>query len=333
MKNEHRDHRVLSLGLPGVSIFVTKRLVVLVLLATSLSACHPWYMVESKYSFSTYGERPPEVVRAPGYYKLSHLDLTVAVSAPDECADRSSAETTGEAQTAGKLLQTKCGVEMAELERALVKEGYRVISWSALRQMALGNSQVSPLEAAQKLNADVLFQVNSLERSIAKPGQGQEWKRPFYESDSTGATGPVAHVEEQRAQALEKGVLPNEAVVTAERVSVTVNVTAVLVRTGETIWFFNATNSDRPAGSLTTTQLFQCNRRDLSYCVPQRPESQDGEEDTTETENVRRRSGGESVSQQPGEDADKATARYYQLVRATLGDVVREFSSGLATEQ
>lgn len=305
---------------PAVSIWILN--------ALALSACHPWYLVESTYDFATHEDKPPAVVRSAGYHKLAGRTLTVALSAPDQCADRSSAEATGHARSTGRLLQTTCGVEMAELERELVKAGYRVISWSALRQVVSVKKQVTALEAAQRLKADVLFQVNSLERSVLKPGQQQKWRRTFYESDPTGTKGPVAHVSEERAVALERGVVSQEPVIPAERVSVTVDLTAVLVDSGETIWFYKGTHSERPDASLTISHLFECNRRHLSYCIlrePRRMQAAGGGDTTMDT----RRSGGESLRVDPPEPADQVAAQYYGLVGRAVSDLVREFASHL----
>ncbi|MGV3624143.1 MAG: hypothetical protein ACO1OB_25220, partial [Archangium sp.] len=44
---------------------------------------------------------------------------SVALRAPDTCANQGAAQNTGAAMNRGNVVQTDCGVEMAELERAL----------------------------------------------------------------------------------------------------------------------------------------------------------------------------------------------------------------------
>ena len=82
------------------------------------SGCHPWYLVKSQVNSEDWKERLPEITatragKAPRPLKL-------AILAPDECSTRSGAEASGEAVSTRLLLRNRCGVVMAELERAMV---------------------------------------------------------------------------------------------------------------------------------------------------------------------------------------------------------------------
>lgn len=171
---------------------------------TGSVGCHPWYLVESRGASVDLQEKRPEITQS-GDSTLLPKRFKIALLAPDTCAPRSWAEGSGEAKTRERLLQTNCGVAMAELERALVQQGWSVSSWKAVDQLVRAD-RISALQAAQKLGARVILQVNSLERSEQYPLKDLNWDTQFYESDRTGRKGGLAPVPEQRAQALESGL-------------------------------------------------------------------------------------------------------------------------------
>jgi hypothetical protein len=290
-----------------------------------LPACsNPWYLVESTYQVRPLAGKPPEVVTTPAYHRLVKGRVsTVALRAPDWCAGRSVAETTGEAHARGRLLRTNCGVEMAELESALVSAGYRVISWGVIKQMRM--RELDALEACKKLGAEVLFQVNSLEESEISRGQDQ-WHRVFYESNRRGERGSRAVVPEERADALDAGVWEDElAAQPRSQMSVTLNATVVLVESGEAIWFYESTHAEgyHPAlHSVTTERLFECKKGVLYRCVKRhmrgkRTDSASGS-----------RSRGIGARHSTAQDVDAArTAAYYALVKEAVDALVREFGN------
>lgn len=228
------------------------------------SGCHPWYLVKSQVNSEDWKERLPEITatragKAPRPLKL-------AILAPDECSTRSGAEASGEAVSTRLLLRNRCGVVMAELERAMVKRGWNVTSWKAVDQLvAAGHG--SALQAAKALGANVMIELNSLEETTQNPLRDLNWHTEFHESDSTGVEGPVVAVPEARAQVLEAGL--REAQIRSfpsRRVGASLNVTVVLVETGQAVWFYNWSHWQRLDEELSTTQLFHCNRRHLQIC-------------------------------------------------------------------
>src|SRR5262245_41185764 len=62
----------------------------------ALSACHPWYLVESEFHGETLDDAPPESTRTSEFTRAATPGVSVALSAPDRCADQSAAATTGE---------------------------------------------------------------------------------------------------------------------------------------------------------------------------------------------------------------------------------------------
>jgi hypothetical protein len=107
----------------------------------------------------------------------------VAVFGPTRCAGETAAQLTGEqAGRASAVAQTTCGSQIADIERELSKAGYDVISSEALvARENMATSPLGPLRVASELGAQVIFQVNSLERLNAAGllVRGQHTRRYF----------------------------------------------------------------------------------------------------------------------------------------------------------
>lgn len=171
-------------------------------------------------------------------YASSRANLTVvALRAPDSCTDKAASTQTGKAQQTEEVLRTRCGVEMAEVERALTRQGYVVTSWRDLASMVTSD-KLAAKDAALKLNAQVLFQVNSLEK-VKLPPEDARWERSFYVSDKQGDEGVSANLDEKGKQALRELVAPKEKEI-LERApfGAMLDVSAVSAQTGQTIWFY-----------------------------------------------------------------------------------------------
>jgi len=285
------------------------------------TACaHPWYLVESRFIDSTREENPPEVTGTSQYYKKHRRSLRVALRAPDTCANRSSAQTSGMANAAGALIGTDCGVEMAEMERALAKAGYTVSSWNAVSSIVKFEG-VTPINAAKKLGAQILFQVNSLERTTSEPGRDLRMERSFFMSNPKGEKGEEAFVEEQRATtledmmaAIERDNLPNG------RMSATVNVSAVDVETGQSIWFYEWTVVEDRELESNAAQLFLCHRSNQTRCFMRAPQVEKGARSTST------RSGGVRAESVGAGAESERTAMYHRLVREVVADLVQRFA-------
>ena len=218
-----------------------------VLLVALLAGCGPRYYLVSSTLAESSGPGRSNVATSATYPQVVATARKVAVRAPDRCAEQTAAAATGAASTAGVILQTRCGVEMADLERTLSRSGFTVLSWRAISDMAT-REKITPLAAARRMGAEVLFQVNSLEKSTAQASTQVRWERHFFQSDPSGRQGDQALLPESEAQQLERVVAPDElSLVANTRLSVTIDVSAVWIETGETFWFYSWTNIE--AGS------------------------------------------------------------------------------------
>ena len=101
---------------------------VLAVVSLSMSGCAKYYMVESSYVVSDLKEQPSQVTRSSRAPDLSML-RTVAVKAPDLCINESQSQKTGESKGNAQVMKVQCGVEMAQIESALARAGFAVISW------------------------------------------------------------------------------------------------------------------------------------------------------------------------------------------------------------
>lgn len=218
---------------------------ILVLSCSLVTACaRPFYLVTSDFKVADNREAPPEIVESQTYLSMIPTIKSLAVMAPEGCANETAAQSSGEAAGQGVLLKTTCGIEMAELERALAKAGFQVISWNVLQNKVL-KEEVTPQAASKELGAEVLFQINSLERSLVQAGQDARWERRFYQSNDEGEQLDPASLPEKEGEQLVSHIKKKEASLThQERLSMTINASASLVETGETIWFYEWTHAE-----------------------------------------------------------------------------------------
>jgi len=320
------SHWIFEVRIVTTSLFYRSAAISLLLLFLVGCRNHPWYLVESSYAVRGLPQQQQKITSTPAHRALPQ-NLAVAVRAPDRCANQSAAETTGEAKAAGDVLRMRCGVEMAELERALAEFKYRVISWSAIEQIVVRQAGITPLAAAKNLNADVLFQINSLERSEANRGHDETWSGQFYASDKFGNRGVPAEVPEERARALEAWGRPQGLNIrSSQQVSVTANVTATLVETGESIWFYEWTVVEEPLeATIPTVQLFECHEDILSRCFRRQPHATTQLAPPPAVSAPPLRSGGHGGAIGSPRAASERDAVYYELIHAIVEDLVREF--------
>ena len=217
----------------------------LVLGCSVITACaRPYYLVTSDFMVADNQEAPPEIVESQTYRSRIPNLKSLAVMAPEGCANETAAQSSGEAAGQGVLLKTTCGIEMAELERALAKGGFQVISWNAL-QNKVTKEDLTPQTASKELGAEILFQINSLERSLVQAGQDARWERRFYQSNHDGEQLDPASLPVKEGDQLVNHIKKKEASLNhPERLSMTINASASLVETGETIWFYEWTHAE-----------------------------------------------------------------------------------------
>lgn len=219
----------------------------LALYGCSSGPSYEYYKVSSRFVASAQGQQAPEVIATPSYNQLAGRAVTVAVRAPDSCINNTANQATGGAAAGGTILQTNCGVEMGEIERALTRAGYNVISWNILQREMARN--LSANEVANTLGAQVLFQVNSLEKSQKTLGQDARWERTYFRTDQTfTAAQPLPLTEEQRNYISRTYLAPIEAKMNMRSYAVTLDAAAVWVATGQSLWYYRWTRAADPKG-------------------------------------------------------------------------------------
>ncbi len=220
-----------------------------------------YYLVTSDFVVTDSQETPPEIVESQTYRSLIPSITTLGIKTPEGCANETAAQSSGEAAGQGVLLKTTCGIEMDELERALTKVGFQVISWKTLQNKVL-KEKMTPRDASKELGAEVLFQINSLERSLIQTGQDARWERRFFESNQEGKQlNPIA-LSEEEGNRLVRYIKGKEASLTnRERLSVTMNASASSVRTGETLWFYEWTHAEAQKKKEALNILAMCDNK------------------------------------------------------------------------
>jgi len=291
------------------------------LFAAISSGCGPsasYFIVTVRAVEGVHESGLPEVTPTPAYRELMPNVRVVALSAPDSCAGETAATTTGQASAAGTLLQTTCGVEMAELERTLTMAGYQVASWNAVKNL-VGVQGMTPSAAAAQLGAQVLFEINSLEKSVVRPGSDARSERRFFFSDQYGTPGLPATVPEQTARGLEALAAPVEQDLLGQtRLSATINATVVGIPSGQALWFYQGTRSEATSSERTADFLAMC---DAWYCRRVARATESAQPVMTA------RSGSMEAVTLTGRPADEENAIYYQLMRELIGDLVQQFAS------
>ncbi len=218
----------------------------------------PYFLVESRLVESDFAPTAPRVTETPDHAAIHHLIRILALQPPDVCADRGLAGSRQAAALETGVLRTRCGVEMAQLERALAAAGYRVVSWSAL-QNEMRSAEVPVREAARALGVDALVQVNALERVEVRPHRAARWERRFYRATLAGEATEAAPVDPARRSAFETLLAPRERrQVGGTRVGATIDVSVVSVPTGTTVWFYQWTRLEERPNDAVLSLLIDC---------------------------------------------------------------------------
>jgi len=246
---------------------------------------------------------------------------TVAVQAPTECASEGAASATGGANEREKrttVLETRCGVEMAEVERALTRAGYVVISWQNLHA-AFGeraDKSENYVVVARRLGAQVLFNVNSLERVHVTVGEDASWDRHFArdEENAKDADKPIPEKDTMRLRAL---IEPSEKqIADGNRLGAMLDLTAVAVETSQSFWFYRGVHMEE-VGTPKIKRVVM-HKGDL-WSFDAAASADPGDNAGTDHEHA---SAG-SADAERQEDA-----RYFKLVREVVGDFVTNFRKG-----
>lgn len=207
--------------------------------------------------------RAPElqVKSTPLWESSRHQWKTVAVRMPDTCRDETAATATGQSLQSDRLLTTACGFYMAEIERALVEAGYRVVSWNAL-QLREREQKLSTYTAAKQLGADVVFMFNSLEASNVEARAMRGSSIRFYRADADGkplskaALLPKARDYYKQFVSTRLGLKDSKANKEVAALATTLDSTAVLAETGEAVWFYRKSETELVRSRVGSRFLF-----------------------------------------------------------------------------
>lgn len=209
-----------------------------------VSGCSTHYLATSKFVASSQAEAPPELVATPKYDNVKGKVKAVVVKAPDNCLNRTADDASGAARTQDSVLKTTCGIEMAEIERALARKGFKVVSWKAM-DMALRTNTKSISEVAAELGAEVVFQINSLETANKNMGKDARWERAYYRSDKFGHKVSDEALSDNARTYLRKSYLDDyEKRLPLMRQAVTLDANAILASTGESIWYYRWSHTE-----------------------------------------------------------------------------------------
>jgi hypothetical protein len=280
-----------------------------------------YVLVQSKLNVDTVEGVAAEVTDTAEYRSQLPSVRQVALSAPSHCLSETAARQTGAGVAGQTVLKTDCGVEMGEIERALTsKGGFVVQSWRALATLMAHDPTMTPTQAAAKMGAQVLFQVNSLEHVEAEPFRGANWERRFFASDIGGNLGAPASLLERDRNALRTLISqPEGLALRGSRQGSMLDINAILVSTGQTIWFYRWQKLDTQ--SLTNAVSVLAQRTGDGPWSPVAPPGNPG------APNVEQRSAVEYQNQTSGGGpANAREALYFKMMRDVVGDFVVRFT-------
>lgn len=219
---------------------------------TLMTGCATHYQVETKLVVGQKVASDTEMVQSKTLSKVVDKINVIAIKAPDQCANQTINE-----KTAGAVISTRCGVEMAALERSLARAGYQVVSWKLMQEAQAGGRASSWVDLAKSLNADALIQVNSLEKTKRKLPEGSKIETNYFKVNSKGKTLTSVSMDQQNNfnQLFVNSV--KSSILSVERLAVTLDATLLYVPSNEAVWFYKNTVGE-PINDFSATQDFLC---------------------------------------------------------------------------
>jgi hypothetical protein len=245
----------------------------------------------------------------------------VALLAPDGCGDQSASEQRGAVAAVGTLVRIHCGIEMALVERELTLAGFEVYSWRAVDDMVKHEPDMTPSKAAHRLGADLIFEINSLERSVGTVNQDARWERRFFESSESAMRGGPAMVSSDRAQMFEQLAKSTEKdLLAVHHPAVTIDVTVVSVATGQPIWFYHWSKLEDVSSATNASLAIACGEARCWLTAPA------ANKPSAPRSNQLRAGDIEAISVEGG-PANRDATIYFGLARTVVKDLVARFAS------
>lgn len=219
--------------------------------STALPVCDAPEVVQPSYDYVRVdfaaesglidSEQVAEITKDPAYDTLIGGVTKVAIRAPDSCQNATAAEAEGRATNSDAILKSTCGIYLKELEQALTKVGYQVVSWDVLGREEKAGS--TTYDAAERLGASIVFIVNSVETTVEKPADEASFKFNYFESNEEGeGVKPLALTkQEQLIFAQQVQLREPTAFQQAERLRMlvaTLDTTAVAIPARQSIWYY-----------------------------------------------------------------------------------------------
>lgn len=213
----------------------------------SISVVRPaeYYIIESSQKIIA-TNTAPDVITTPQYNRVKNKVKVIAVRAPEKCSSNSL--DSNAPIKSSTVISTTCGQEMSALERQLVKNGYRVISWKVI---ASRSQNMAALEIARLHKADLLLQINTLDRILDIPDETTVWTERFYHSNSNREKLGVATVSEKQANSMIKSSSTESQKkaklnASATILGATIDASVTLVNSAESAWFYKWTKLAQP---------------------------------------------------------------------------------------
>lgn len=238
--------------------FLGQYRVFIILLLFFMSCAHYVY-VDS--NLTTPRDRfPSNAVTSTDKYRNSINSIkNIALKAPDDCSERSASSSDRYANPRKDVVRSRCGVEMSIIERGLIKSGYNVFSWEMLESMVSASNK-SYLECAKELGADVLFTINALEEIVAEDSDDLV-ERHYYYSDRTGKKGKPRGLDIYHRKYIGNLLKPIDSKLVGVSLGATIDVTAIDIKTGRTIWFYKSSAYDLKQNDIKYSAAFVGKKR------------------------------------------------------------------------
>jgi hypothetical protein len=205
------------------------------------------YLLVEMGTDATLGQqRKVEISPTPAYEENRESVASAAIRLPERCSSAGAAQVTGESRETDTIVKTLCGTWLAELEKALVRARFRVVSWDSLHGLERSRN-IPAYVAAKELGADILFLFNSLEASDVRAGGEASARFQYFRSDVYGSRGEPYPLHEEERAALRNFVRGKTQVFTGTEavgvaaLSSTLDSTAILTANGESVWFYRNT--------------------------------------------------------------------------------------------
>lgn len=212
-----------------------------------MSSCTHYVLVET-YLNTDEIKFPEKNVTSTNDYRsiVGGAIKNIAIKAPDNCSKRSATSSDPYADSKKDIIRSKCGVEMSIIERELIKNGYNVYSWEMLKSITSSeqkshSGEKSYLESASDMGIDILFTINSLEEIVAE-NQDEYINREYYESDDAGTKGNARPLPIYHRNYITRLLKPYDDMLYSGALGATIDVTAIDVKTGKTIWLYKSSS-------------------------------------------------------------------------------------------